>query len=271
VLPAGLYSTRGIERYLREILTPPRRSDDFRALRPELYLCATDLESCGRLVFGEPGWDDVPISRAVAASTALPVLYAPVRVRDRDLVDGGVSSTTNLDVAVAHGATLVIVINPLVPYRPAEAGSDGSASRRFSDLALSQIAYQCFKLLVHQRLHEMQGLWEQRYPGVDIVLVEPPHDDEVMFATSPMSYSSRGEIAWCGFRSVMDALAGEDPRARDACARHGVELVPLRVRAMLDNATSGRDAVGARRAVLLGRDARGGDAAGAALEPAAAA
>ena len=83
----------------------------------ELYLAATDLDRCERLIFGEPGWDDVPISRAVAASTALPVLYAPVRVRDRDLVDGGVYSTTNLDVAVAHGATLVIVVNPLVPYR----------------------------------------------------------------------------------------------------------------------------------------------------------
>src|SRR5579864_7244366 len=32
VLPAGLYSTRGIEGYLREILMPPARSDDFREL-----------------------------------------------------------------------------------------------------------------------------------------------------------------------------------------------------------------------------------------------
>ncbi|HUZ03204.1 MAG TPA: patatin-like phospholipase family protein [Thermomicrobiaceae bacterium] len=54
---------------------------------------ALELDSCERLILGEQGRDDVAISRAVAAWTALPVLYAPVRVRvrDRDLVDGGVS------------------------------------------------------------------------------------------------------------------------------------------------------------------------------------
>ena len=59
----------------------------------------------------------------------------------------------------------------------------------------------------------MSRLWEDRYPGVDIVLIEPPHEDEEMFETSPISYSSRGEIAWCGFRSVADAL-GRRGRAR---------------------------------------------------------
>src|SRR5579862_2569239 len=238
VLPAGLYSTRGIERYLREILMPPARSDDFRELERELYLAATDLDSCERLIFGEPGWDDVPISRAVAASTALPVLYAPVRVRDRDLVDGGVSSTTNLDVAVAHGARLVIVVNPLVPYRVPPAGPGQPRTRRFAELAFTQIAYQCFKLLVHQRLHEMRGLWEQRYPGVEIVLIEPAQDDEVMFETSPISYGSRAEIAWRGFKSVTDALAGDEQGARDACARYGLELSPAPLRELLERAAS---------------------------------
>src|SRR5579862_8058187 len=78
-LPTGLYSTSGIEAFTRDALAPPR-SDDFRALERELYITATDLDRCERVVFGEPGSDDVPISRAVGASTALPALYAPVRI-----------------------------------------------------------------------------------------------------------------------------------------------------------------------------------------------
>ena len=43
----------------------------------ELYLAATDLDTCERIVLGAEGWDDVPISTAVRASTALPMVYKP--------------------------------------------------------------------------------------------------------------------------------------------------------------------------------------------------
>ena len=82
----------------------------------ELYLAATDLDTCERIVFGAEGWDDVPISTAVSASSALPMIYKPVRIKDRELVDGGILSTTNLDIAVEAGAKFIVVVNPLVPY-----------------------------------------------------------------------------------------------------------------------------------------------------------
>src|SRR5947209_5775946 len=47
-LPSGLYSGDGIERYVRTILSDPDRTDDFRLLRRELYLAATDLDTCER-------------------------------------------------------------------------------------------------------------------------------------------------------------------------------------------------------------------------------
>ena len=72
VLPSGLYTAAGIERYVRTVLADPDRSDDFRALGKELLIPATDLDTCERIVLGGAGWDDVPISRAVAASAALP-------------------------------------------------------------------------------------------------------------------------------------------------------------------------------------------------------
>ena len=78
-LPSGLYTGAGIETYVHRVLSEPDRSDDFRELEHELYLAATDLDTCERIVFGGEGCDDVPISTAVRASGALPMVYAPVR------------------------------------------------------------------------------------------------------------------------------------------------------------------------------------------------
>ena len=239
-LPAGFATTRGIERYLCEVFADPERSDDFRKLARELYIVATDLDSCERIVFGEPGWDHVAISRAVSASTALPVLYAPVKIAGRELIDGGIVSTTNLDVAAAHGATLIVVVNPLVPFSNQGGSARGDAGRstrpgRVSDFGFSSVAYQSFKLLAHQRLHERSESWAERFPGVDIVLIEPDRDDRLMFETSLMSYSSRIDIATHGFRSITHKLAGDYDRLKEICARHGVEISADRVRAVLEH------------------------------------
>src|SRR3989442_487593 len=80
-LPSGLYSGAGVESYVRQVLSDPDRSNDFRLLERDLYLAATDLDTCERIVFGEHGWDDVPISQAVRASTAVPMVYTPVEIR----------------------------------------------------------------------------------------------------------------------------------------------------------------------------------------------
>ena len=56
---------------------------------------------------------EAPISIAVAASCAIPGVFAPVMVGGRRLVDGGVHSTTNADLAVSDGSALVVVVAPM--------------------------------------------------------------------------------------------------------------------------------------------------------------
>src|SRR6202048_1357533 len=56
-LPSGLYSSGGVEQYVRRILSDPDRTDDFRLLKPELYLAATDLDSCERIGLGAAARD----------------------------------------------------------------------------------------------------------------------------------------------------------------------------------------------------------------------
>jgi NTE family protein len=253
-LPSGLYSGEGIERYVRTILSDPDRTDDFRLLGNELYLASTDLDTCERIVFGAEGWDDVPISKAVSASTALPMLYKPVKVKDRELIDGGVLSTTNLDIAVEAGAKFVVVVNPLVPYvndfERRIPTINGSRARRVSDMGFPQIGYQTFKLLAYQRLHEMARRWEERYPGVDIVLIEPEPNDELMFQTSIMNYTSRVDIARHGFQSVTLKLAQDYPRFKRVCARHGIEISATRVRKVVKHFEAEREKTRAWRKIL---------------------
>jgi len=233
-LPSGLYSGSGIEEYTRMVLSDPDRTNDFRSLENELYIVATDLDTCERVVFGEPDWSDVPISRAVRASTALPMVYKPTKVRDRELVDGGLVSTTNLDVAVEAGAKLIVVVNPLVPYHNDFVNQIstllGSRARRVSDMGLPQIGYQAFKMMAHQRLHQQAKYWEERYPGVDIVLIEPETDDELMFQTSIMNFTKRLDIARHGFGSVTYKLAEDYERYQEIFERHGVKISADRVR-----------------------------------------
>ena len=236
-LPAGAYTGAGIERYTRTVLEHPDRTNDFRKLSAELYITATDLDTCERVVLGVPGWDDIPISTAVRASTAVPMLYTPVTVRERELVDGGIVSTTNLDLAVDAGAKLIVVVNPLVPYvndfNTKIRTFGGMRTRHVSDMGFPQIGIQAYKMIAYQRLHEMARQWEQRYPGVDIILIEPEPDDELMFQTPIMSYASRVAIARHGFQSVTSQLAFGYPQFLEVCKRHGIEISATRVRKVM--------------------------------------
>ncbi len=253
-LPSGLYSGAGVERYVRRILTELDRTNDFRMLDRELYLTATDLDTCERIVLGAEGWDDVPISVAVSASGALPMMYRPVKVKNRELIDGGVLSTTNLDIAVEAGAKFIVVINPLVPYvndfEKQIPTLGGPRVRRVSDLGFPQIGYQTFKLLAYQRLHELARSWEQRYPGVDIILIEPEPNDELMFDTSAMNFTSRVDVARHGFQSVTIKLANDYPRFKRICARHGIEISATRVRRVVKHFETERERTRAWRKIL---------------------
>jgi predicted acylesterase/phospholipase RssA len=253
-LPTGLYSAEGIERYIQRILSDPDRTDDFRLLAAELYVAATDLDSCERVVFGSDQWDDIPISKAVSASGALPMIYKPVRIGDREYVDGGLVSTTNLDIAVEAGAKLIVVVNPLVPYtnnfEKQIPTLTGSRPRRVSDMGFPHIGYQAFKLIAHQRLHEVARQWEERYPGVDIILIEPDPGDELMFQTSVMNFTSRVEIARHGFQSVTLKLANGYPNYKRICARHGLEISATRVRNVVKHFEAEREPTRAWRKIL---------------------
>ncbi len=253
-LPTGVYHNRGIEKYMRKVLSDPDRTDDFRELEPELRIIATDLDTCERIVLGEGEWADVPISKAVAASGALPIVYEPYTLRGRQLIDGGIISTTNVDVAVEMGARFIVVVNPLVPYvndfEKRIPTMFGSRVRRVSDMGMTAIGNQAFRLLAHARLHLAIESWKERFPDVDIVLIEPEFDDELMFGTSILDYSARLAIAKHGFESVTVKLARDYKRYKEIAARHGIEISARRVQRVLDTVDTEEKGISAWRRIL---------------------
>lgn len=78
-----------------------------------LRVVTVDRDNGRRVVFGAPGAPAATVAEAVQASCSVPWVYAPVRIGEREYVDGGVWSNTNLDIAPAGRLTQVLCLNPI--------------------------------------------------------------------------------------------------------------------------------------------------------------
>lgn len=78
-------------------------------------ITAYDLAARDRVAFGTRSAPDVRIADAVAASSAIPLVFCPHEIDDRCYVDGGVASGTHADLVlgIRDPLDLVIVIAPL--------------------------------------------------------------------------------------------------------------------------------------------------------------
>ena len=201
LLPPGLLDTSGIQESLHDLLLAQGQTDRFCDLKRPLFVVAVDLDRGTAVAFGDAEHRDVPISRAVQASTALPGLYRPVRIDGRDYVDGGVKKTAHINLAIQNGADLVICINPLVPIsNPAESGPlRGHLSNRGLTFVLDQV----LRIVMHGRMEYGLERYRAEHPEVDILLIEPPGDDLRMFTYNIMRYSARRVVAEHGYRSVL--------------------------------------------------------------------
>lgn len=221
VLPNGLYDGNALERYIRKVLEMPGRYNRFDFLPKQLFIVATELDSGNRAVFGQGGKGIVPISRAVAASSAIPILYRPVQIFDKDYVDGGLHGTASLDLAIEAGAKLVICINPMVPLNATRAHPDQHYIR---DHGLPAIVNQAVRTLLHSSLRYHIKNLQVKYPDVDIILIQPEWNDHRMFSYNPMYYGSRLQLAEHGFETVSRGLLANDEYYRRVLMRHGIEL-----------------------------------------------
>ncbi|GAB4530203.1 MAG: patatin family protein [Anaerolineales bacterium] len=265
VLPSGLYDGMALDRYLRDVLVQRERCNCFQGLEKPLYIVATDLDSGERMVFSHET-PDVPISTAVAASSAVPLVYRPVRIGEREYVDGGLRGNASLDIAIEAGATMIVCINPMVPFDnhdhraiPAMATSNGRQAHYLSESGVNFIANQVTRILTHASIRYHVKQLRRAHPEVDIILIEPRPDDTEMFFYNPMRYSARLEIARYGFESATLGLEEEYPLYKATLARHGIPITRRMVIRELQEIQSATDSEQRRevlRRVLSARQMR---------------
>lgn len=226
-VPSGLYDNEALVTFLRDVFEERGLSDRFDDISKELYIVATDLDSGRRVVFGREPWHDVFISRAVAASSAVPLLYRPVRIGNHEFVDGAVRGNASLDIAVEAGAKLIVCVNPLVPIDNSARrdipllGPDG---RFISDKGAQAVFSQFMRISLRSGLAYHIKQLRRRHPDIDIILVEPRRDDFEMAFYNTMRYSARVIVAQHGFESVTVDLASHYPELKATLARHGIAI-----------------------------------------------
>lgn len=224
-LPTGVFNNAGIGRFLGRLFRAPGRTNDFRKLRNRLFIVATDLDSGESVPFGSKDWDDVPISRAVQASSALPGLFPPVRIRGRYFVDGALIKTLHASVALKEGADLVFCINPLVPFDAQLAEKRGARERhKLVEGGLPVVLSQTFRAIIHSRMRTGMDRYQHQYPDADVVLFEPHADDAAMFFANVFSYRDRHTLCEHAYQTTRRDLWRRRHMLKPILARHGVKL-----------------------------------------------
>lgn len=224
-LPVAIFENEPIRRYLARMLTLPGRTDDFRQLKRKLVVVSTDLGSGRAIRFGEPGFDHVPISRAVQASSAFPGLYPPVTIDGRQCVDGVLLKTLHASVALDDGAGLVLCVNPLVPADITTGIATGALRPdALTSGGLVTVLSQTLRTMIHSRLEVGMAAYGARYPDSDVVLFEPHPDDYGMFFTNIFSFSARGAVCELAYQSTRRTLRLRQAELEPVLARHGITL-----------------------------------------------
>lgn len=230
-LPTGLFSNAPLEAHLRRLFSLPGRTNDFRELTRKLVLVATDLDSGQAAPFGQPGWDHVPISRAVQASAALPGLFPPVDIGGHHYVDGALKKTLHARVLLDEGMDLVLCVNPLVPFNakdshPHRVLAAGEARiPKMVEGGLPVVMSQTFRSLIHSRLELGMSGYERSHPGVDILLFEPDQHDPQMFLANTFSTSQRRVLAEHAYQRTRALLRSRRSALTPQLARHGIALI----------------------------------------------
>ena len=182
VLPDGPVSTAPIRETMRHVCPHGW------APHPGFWAMAVDYANGRRVAFGREDAPAAELADAVASSCAIPGFYRSVRIDGRRYVDGGVHSTSNLDVVADERLDLVICLNPTSSLHASNLRTLGER------LALG----------LRQALGaEAEGV---RRAGAEVVLIQPTvHDLDVM-GINLMSRGRRREVVETAVRTVTDHL-----------------------------------------------------------------
>jgi predicted acylesterase/phospholipase RssA len=202
-LPAGVLTMDAFERFLNTVLDRRGIPTTLDAFERPVRIVANDLDAGTRVVFGEAPHTTVFAARAMVASCAAPVLFAPVEHEGRDYIGSNAGEMGHVDVAAHLGCRHVLILNPQVPIR---VSPDSDRAQRLRQRGLLWVYSQSWRMVTEARL--LQGLerFGAAHPEVALHLVEPDRDNTSMFTHSPMNFAARREILEDAYRRTTHAL-----------------------------------------------------------------
>ncbi len=209
----GFFSTQGLEQFMREEVMPSNRFEDYK---PELFIVGTQLNDSRKVVFGKNQYAPPPhdprclyqthvkISDSVAASTALPVVFAPYPISDENgephfFIDGEIRETLSTHVAVDAGADLVLTSYTHQPYRfVREVGS-------LTKLGLPAIVIQSIYIMIEQKINSTYQSYLSKKNAMNSVF----------------HYCKEAELPKDTIRRIMEILENELHQQRD------IDIIPI--------------------------------------------
>jgi NTE family protein len=189
-LPRGVISNEPLREIIRSAV-PGRWTR-----HPNHWVVACDYSTGHRVAFGRGSAPRARLEDAVAASCAIPGFYRPVRIAGRSYVDGGIWSTSNLDVVRGLELDLVICLNPTSTLHPI-----GSAVNPMAAL----------RLITHTESGKRLGREARRLraEGAEVALVQPLGRDLDAMGLNRMAGSNRNEVIKVARETVAEQLATE--------------------------------------------------------------
>ena len=192
-IPRGVISTEPLKDTIRRVV------DKGWSDHPGHWVMACDYAKGNRVAFGRADAPEADLADVVAASCAIPGFYRPVEIAGRRYVDGGLWSTSNLDVLRNEGLDLVICLNPTSSLHPPHAWNPAERIagivRRGSG---RRLGWEAKKL---------------RQAGTELVLVQPTREDLDVMGVNLMSTRRRHEVIETAIRTVTEQLRA--PAARE--------------------------------------------------------
>lgn len=190
LMPTGTISADAISERIDLLYDGVRWPD-----RP-LWICAVDLQSGDRTVFGRDAVE-TPIGTAVQASSAIPGFFRPVEHDGRLYVDGGIHSPTNADLVADGDFDIVVVISPMSATRAGHRASRPNARR----------------LHAHQLAREVRRLKSSGSSSTEVLTFQPTASDLDVMGRNAMDSSRREATTEAALGSGRARLA--DPAVQD--------------------------------------------------------
>ncbi len=156
---------------LRQMVDKVVGGRSFKDLNIPLAVVATDIGN-GKTIIYQSG----DLAQAITASCSIPIIYKPVKVGNRLIVDGGIKNTVPVAIAKELGATFIIASNV------------GFCVRNFTPSNIFQVLMQFYQI-------EGQALSDYQMMGADIAINSELGEIDQMAFDKAKECIKRGEEA----------------------------------------------------------------------------